>query len=109
MSAQRPKGSKPCYNEENATCDFTQNGYRLPTEAEWEYACRAGVEGDSPFVGKPPNSETTVWFADNSGGRPHPVAEKAPNPWGLYDMIGNIGEWCNDIYDKQYYAKSPAH
>ena len=102
------EGLDPCYNEENATCDFTRNGYRLPTEAEWEYACRAGGDGEAAIESNPAPLRKHVWFADNSGGKPHPVAEKPPNPWGLYDMLGNIAEWCNDIYDKQYYRNSPA-
>jgi formylglycine-generating enzyme required for sulfatase activity len=104
----KAEGLEACYNEDNATCDFTRNGYRLPTEAEWEYACRAGLEGDSSLTSDPAKIRKNVWFADDSGGKPHPVAEKAPNAWGLYDMIGNVGEWCNDMYDKQYYRKSPA-
>jgi formylglycine-generating enzyme required for sulfatase activity len=99
---------EPCYNEDNATCDYSQSGYRLPTEAEWEYACRAGLEGDSSSISDPMRLRKNVWFAENSGGKPHPVAEKAPNAWGLYDMIGNVAEWCNDMYDKQYYTKSSA-
>jgi formylglycine-generating enzyme required for sulfatase activity len=103
----KAEGLESCYNEDNATCDFSRNGYRLPTEAEWEYACRAGLEGDSPVVSHPAEFRRSVWFADNSYGRPHAVAEKAPNGWGLYDMFGNVAEWCNDIYDKHYYAKAP--
>jgi formylglycine-generating enzyme required for sulfatase activity len=103
----KAEGLEPCYNEENATCDFTKNGYRLPTEAEWEYSCRAGLEGDSSLVSDPAKLRQAAWFADNSQAKPHPVGEKAPNRWGLYDMIGNVGEWCNDIYDQKYYGKSP--
>jgi formylglycine-generating enzyme required for sulfatase activity len=68
-------------------------GWRLPVEAEWEYACRAGVNG-----GIPENLLETSWMNMNSGGEPHPVKGKVPNPWGLYDMIGNIYEWCWDWY-----------
>jgi len=103
----KAEGLEPCYNEENATCDFTRNGYRLPTEAEWEYACRAGAEADS-IVADPSRLRNYGWFRENAGDKPHPVAAKQANAWGLYDMLGNVGEWCNDIYDKNYYSKAPA-
>lgn len=75
------------------------DGYRLPKEAEWEFACRAGTRG--PRYGP---LEDIAWFADNSGGRPHPVGGKQPNSWGLYDMLGNVWEWCFDLYDPQVYG-----
>ncbi len=65
--------------------------YRLPTEAEWEYACRAGDTEDPE--GDP---ESAAWFTPNSGGTTHPVGRKASNGWGLYDMLGNVYEWCED-------------
>lgn len=68
--------------------------YRLPTEAEWEYACRAGRERP-PAPGRLP---ALAWFAENSGKETHPVAGKRPNRWGLYDMLGNVAEWCADGY-----------
>jgi formylglycine-generating enzyme required for sulfatase activity len=77
--------------------------YRLPTEAEWEYTCRSG--SDTAFVyggiteiscGHDPNLDAIAWYCGNSGRRTHPVAEKRPNAWGLYDMHGNVGEWCQD-------------
>jgi formylglycine-generating enzyme required for sulfatase activity len=71
--------------------------YRLPTEAEWEYACRAG--NTSAFFGRH-GADPVAWFGDNSGGRLHPVAGKWANPWGLYDMHGNAREWCSDIYEQ---------
>ncbi len=75
-------------------------GYRLPTEAEWEYACRAGTTGQSYG-----SVDEIGWHGDNSGDGSHPVAEKKPNPWGFYDMLGNLWEWCADGYDKDFYRK----
>lgn len=76
--------------------------YRLPTEAQWEYACRAGaVEGRSA---NPDNA----WFERNADGQTHTVGQKAPNGWGLYDMLGNVAEWVNDWFDREYYQESPA-
>jgi formylglycine-generating enzyme required for sulfatase activity len=69
--------------------------YRLPTEAEWEYACRAGGEAR---VGEA-ELEAVAWYADNSGGTPHPVGLKGPNAWGLHDLLGNVAEWTQDAYE----------
>ncbi len=70
--------------------------YRLPTEAEWEYAARAGTTGPYPFPAH--NIEEHAWLLTNSGDKLHPVAQKLPNSWGLYDMHGNLWEWCEDWY-----------
>jgi len=84
--------------------DTLANGFRLPTEAEWEYACRAGSRDGFAGNGNPLDMG---WFDVNSGMKPHPVGEKLPNDWGIYDMHGNVWEWCWDWFDPFYYDKSP--
>jgi acetoin utilization deacetylase AcuC-like enzyme/formylglycine-generating enzyme required for sulfatase activity len=99
---------EPCYDEETWQCNFEANGYRLPTEAEWEYACRAGTSTKYSFGNDMRKLKANAWFAKNSSGRTHPVGQKKSNPWGLYDMHGNVAEWCNDYYSENYYKQSPA-
>lgn len=83
----------------------TNEIYRLPTEAEWEYACRAGTESiyfwGNAFDG------AFAWYRANSDGRTHPVGQKKPNDWGLRDITGNVWEWCSDLYSEDYYSNSP--
>lgn len=73
--------------------------YRLPTEAEWEYACRAGTDTPWSWGNEPGGADEHAWYAGNTGGRLHPVGDKAPNDFGLYDMSGNCSEWCWDWSD----------
>ncbi|GAA2724469.1 formylglycine-generating enzyme family protein [Actinocorallia aurantiaca] len=101
----RASGLAPCYtltddpNAQDVACDRRANGYRLPSEAEWEHACRAGTSG--PHYGP---LDDIAWYRTNSRGTVHEVATRAPNPWGLHDMLGNVWEWCWDVYDPDVYG-----
>ncbi|MBI4976120.1 MAG: formylglycine-generating enzyme family protein [Spirochaetes bacterium] len=114
-AASEKDGKTPCYslnghvyryretNEENINCIWDANGYRLPSEAEWEYACRAGAT--NMYYWGNEMDESYTWWYGNSGDQAHPVASKKPNAWGLFDISGNASEWCWDWYKE--YDKNP--
>jgi len=102
-SVSQRDGLDPVYrlHDDGSGIDWNSDadGYRLPTEAEWEHACRAGTSG--PRYG---SLETIAWYRDNADEQIHDVAGREPNPWGLYDMLGNAWDWCWDIYDAEVYG-----
>ncbi|WP_240546137.1 formylglycine-generating enzyme family protein [Paenibacillus artemisiicola] len=96
-------GYAPAYaigeDGETVICDWDADGYRLPTEAEWQHACKAGTTGYRYGA-----LDDIAWHAGNAGGAIRDVGGKAPNAWGLYDMLGNAWEWCWDVYDPKIYG-----
>jgi formylglycine-generating enzyme len=99
----RQYGLAPAYqlsaDNDGVEWDTAADGYRLPTEAEWEYGCRAGTAG--PRYGP---LDDVAWYRGNSGERLHEVGGRRPNAWGLYDMLGNTWDWCWDVYDAEVYG-----
>ncbi|WP_405913975.1 formylglycine-generating enzyme family protein [Streptomyces sp. NBC_00963] len=101
----RATGLAPCYvlgrdpDSRDVHCDWEADGYRLPSEAEWEYACRAGISGV-----RYGELDDIAWYRGNSGEQVHPVATRAPNAWGFHDMLGNVWEWCWDLFDPEVYG-----
>jgi len=96
-------GLQPCYRDAGEddlpTFDAEADGYRLPSEAEWEFACRAGTT-DVRYG----ELDAIAWYNGNADGSTHPVGLLQPNDWGLHDMLGNVWEWCNDVYDPSVYG-----
>ena len=95
------EGLSPAYrlDGEDIEWDVAADGYRLPTEAEWEHACRAGTTGARYAA-----LDDIAWYRGNSRDRIHEVGGRQPNTWGLYDMLGNVWDWCWDLYDPEVYG-----
>lgn len=90
---------RPAADDWTVDWDRDADGYRLPTDAEWQVACRAGSTGPRYGV-----LDEIAWYDANSDGRVHPIAQKRPNAWGIFDTLGGIWEWCWDLYDPEVYG-----